>query len=60
MRVKLVDESNVNMRRVIRIGEKSVGITLPREWLNTLKMSVGDVSKDQFIRKLDCYIAIRK
>ena len=45
MRVKLVDESNVNMRRVIRIGEKSVGITLPREWLNTLKMSVGTLVK---------------
>ncbi len=30
-------------RRVIRIGEKSVGITIPRQWLDYLGISIGDL-----------------
>ncbi|WP_367834436.1 hypothetical protein [Vulcanisaeta sp. JCM 16159] len=30
-------------RRVIRIGEKSIGITLPKRWLDVLSVGIGDV-----------------
>ncbi len=30
-----------NIRKIIKIGEKSVGITIPKEWLSILGMSIG-------------------
>ena len=30
-------------RRVIRIGEKSIGITLPKQWLESLNIGLGDL-----------------
>ncbi|WP_066793952.1 phosphate uptake regulator PhoU [Caldivirga sp. MU80] len=30
-------------RRVIRIGEKSIGITLPKQWLDSLNIGLGDL-----------------
>jgi len=30
-------------RRVIRIGEKSIGVTLPKQWLDSLNIGLGDL-----------------
>lgn len=30
-------------RRVIRIGEKSIGITLPKQWLDSMNIGLGDL-----------------
>lgn len=30
-------------RRIIRIGEKSIGITLPKQWLDSLNIGLGDL-----------------
>jgi len=30
------------IRRIIRIGERSVGVTIPKEWLDRLNIDVGD------------------
>ncbi|MEZ0289969.1 MAG: hypothetical protein ABWJ42_02620 [Sulfolobales archaeon] len=38
-----MSESSVLMRRIIRIGEKSVGLTLPREWLNVIGVDLGSL-----------------
>lgn len=30
-----------NVRKIIRVGERSVGITIPKEWLSFLNMDIG-------------------
>ncbi|MGC9147894.1 MAG: AbrB/MazE/SpoVT family DNA-binding domain-containing protein [Sulfolobales archaeon] len=40
-----MSESSGIMRRVIRIGEKSMGVTIPREWLNALGIDIGSLVK---------------
>ncbi len=32
---------STSIRKIIKIGERSVGITIPKEWLNVLGMSIG-------------------
>lgn len=32
---------SVNVRKIIRVGERSVGITIPREWLAHLNVDIG-------------------
>uniref|UniRef100_A0A7C2ZNQ2 Phosphate uptake regulator PhoU n=1 Tax=Ignisphaera aggregans TaxID=334771 RepID=A0A7C2ZNQ2_9CREN len=32
---------SVNVRKVIRVGERSVGITIPKEWLAHLNLDIG-------------------
>lgn len=39
-------------RRVIRIGEKSIGITLPRRWLDTINVGIGDVVEINLVGKV--------
>lgn len=39
-------------RRVIRIGEKSIGITLPKRWLDTINVGIGDVVEVSLIGKV--------
>lgn len=39
-------------RRIIRIGEKSIGITLPKRWLDTLNVGIGDVVEVSLIGKV--------
>lgn len=39
-------------RRVIRIGEKSIGITLPKRWLDVLSVGVGDVVEISLVGKV--------
>ncbi|MFP3216680.1 MAG: phosphate uptake regulator PhoU [Vulcanisaeta sp.] len=39
-------------RRIIRIGEKSVGITLPKRWLDTLNVGIGDIVEVSLIGKV--------
>ncbi|WP_069806718.1 phosphate signaling complex PhoU family protein [Vulcanisaeta thermophila] len=39
-------------RRIIRIGEKSIGITLPRQWLSALDVGVGDVMEVSLVGKV--------
>ncbi|WP_243680739.1 hypothetical protein [Vulcanisaeta souniana] len=40
-------------RRVIRIGEKSIGITLPpRRWLDMLSVGIGDVVEISLVGKV--------
>ncbi|MGC9153510.1 MAG: PhoU domain-containing protein [Vulcanisaeta sp.] len=39
-------------RRVIRIGEKSIGITLPKRWLDTLSVGIGDVVEISLVGKV--------
>ncbi|MEM1683099.1 MAG: phosphate uptake regulator PhoU [Ignisphaera sp.] len=34
-------EQSINVRKIIRIGERSVGITIPKEWLNFLNVDIG-------------------
>ncbi|MEM4484589.1 MAG: PhoU domain-containing protein [Sulfolobales archaeon] len=38
-----MSEGSVIMRRIIRIGEKSTGITIPREWLNSIGADLGSL-----------------
>lgn len=44
-----MSESLSIMRRVIRIGERSMGVTLPREWLNLLGIDLGSLVKISII-----------
>uniref|UniRef100_A0A7J3QDL4 AbrB/MazE/SpoVT family DNA-binding domain-containing protein n=1 Tax=Ignisphaera aggregans TaxID=334771 RepID=A0A7J3QDL4_9CREN len=30
-----------NIRKIIRVGERSIGITIPKEWLNVLGLGIG-------------------
>jgi len=32
---------SVNIRKIIRVGERSVGITIPKEWLTYLNVDIG-------------------
>lgn len=34
-------DRTINVRKIIRIGERSVGITIPKEWLNFLNIDMG-------------------